>query len=66
MPMDDDFNIDARIDRDFEREPTHRTRQRIPVVLDARGTTKQRFEPDAGRDAMTEEALALLRREGLL
>ena len=41
--MDDDF--DSRWDRDVEREPTHRTRQRIPVVLDARGTTKQRFEP---------------------
>ncbi len=63
---DDDF--DRRYFRDCEKrehEPTIRTRPRFPP-LDARGAVKQRFEPDAARDAMTEAALDVLRKAGLL
>lgn len=59
---DDSLNLSWSDWRDDEREVQARTRRRI--MLDARGTLRQRFEPDA--PVATADALSSLRKAGLL
>ena len=60
MHDDSHWDWETKYERDQEREVQRRTTRR--VLLDARGTLRRQFEPDA--PVATQQAIDILRRNG--